>query len=62
MLDLGIRWFRVELLNETPDEARRLIRGYSNLLDGKGNGETLWKELRASSYMGVTRGPLGRDE
>jgi U32 family peptidase len=62
MLDLGIRWFRVELLNQTPDEARRLIRGYSNLLDGKENGESLWKELRASSYMGVTRGPLGRDE
>ncbi|RPH37688.1 MAG: U32 family peptidase, partial [Planctomycetota bacterium] len=62
MLDLGIRWFRVELLNETPADARRLIQGYRNLLDGKGNGETLWRELRASSTMGVTRGPLGRDE
>jgi U32 family peptidase len=62
MMDLGIRWFRVELLNETPDQARRLIQSYSNLLDGKEIGETLWKELRASNYMGVTRGPLGRDE
>ena len=62
MMDLGVRWFRVELLNEPPEAARKLITGYRNLLDGKGNGETLWKELRASNYMGVTRGPLGREE
>jgi putative protease len=62
MLDLGVCWFRVELLNETPEQARRLIQGYRNLLDGKENGESLWKELRASNVMGVTRGPLGRDE
>jgi putative protease len=62
MLDLGVRWFRVELLNETPDGARRLIQGYRNLLDGKVNGDTLWKDLRASNVMGVTRGPLGREE
>jgi hypothetical protein len=62
MLDLGVNWFRVELLNETPAEARRLIEGYRNLLDGKENGESLWRELRASNYMGVTRGPLGREE
>ncbi|MBI3854080.1 MAG: DUF3656 domain-containing protein [Planctomycetes bacterium] len=62
MLDLGVRWFRVELLNEGPEEARRLVEGYRNLLDGNGNGETLWRELRASNVMGVTRGPLGREE
>jgi putative protease len=62
MVELGIRWFRVELLNETPEEARRLIQSYRNLLEDKGNGEILWKELRASNVMGVTRGPLGRDE
>ena len=26
MIDLGVRWFRVELLNETPADARRLIQ------------------------------------
>jgi putative protease len=62
MIDLGVRWFRVELLNETPEGSRRLIQGYRNLLDGNGNGDTLWRELRASNYMGVTRGPLGREE
>jgi len=62
MIDLGVRSFRIELLNERPEEARRLISRYRNLLDGKEIGETLWKELRASSFMGITRGPLGRDE
>jgi putative protease len=62
MIDRGIRSFRIELLNETPVAARRLIAGYRNLLDGKEIGDTLWKELRASNYMGVTRGPLGREE
>jgi putative protease len=62
MIDSGVRTFRVELLQETPPEARRLIQSYRNLLSGNGNGETLWRELRASNYMGVTRGPLGREE
>jgi U32 family peptidase len=62
MIDLGVRNFRIELLNEAPEAARKLISSYRNLLDGNEIGETLWKELRASNYMGVTRGPLGRDE
>jgi putative protease len=62
MMDLGVRNFRIELLNEAPEAARKLISGYRNLLDGKEIGETLWKELRASNYMGITRGPLGREE
>ena len=37
-------------------------RDTRNLLDGKEIGENLWRELRASNVMGVTRGPLGRDE
>ena len=47
---------------ESPADARSLIRSYRNLLEDKGNGDTLWKELRASNVMGVTRGPLGREE
>ena len=62
MIDLGVRHFRIEFLNETPDAARRLISSYRNLLEGKEIGETLWKELRAFTFMGVTRGPLGREE
>jgi putative protease len=62
MIDLGVRRFRVEFLLQSPDEARRLIRGYRDVLEGRSDGQSLWKELRASSFMGVTRGPLGRDD
>jgi len=62
MLDRGVRWFRVELLLEAPPETRRLVQGYRNLLEGRGDGERLWRELRASNVLGVTRGPLGRGE
>ncbi len=62
LLERGVRWFRVELLLEKPDEARRLIAGYRDVIEGRSDGQALWKELRASSYIGVTRGPLGRDE
>ncbi len=62
LLDLGVRWFRVELLLDTVEETRRLIRGYREVLEGRGDGQSLWRELRASSFLGVTRGPLGREE
>ncbi len=62
MIDLGVRWFRVELLQEGPEAAKSLVFRYRELLDGRGDGEQLWKELRASNVLGVTRGPLGRGE
>jgi len=62
LLDRGVRWFRVELLLQTPQETRRLIHGYRDALEGRSDGQSLWKELRASSFLGVTRGPLGREE
>ena len=62
MLDRGARWFRVELLLHAPAEARGLIRGYRDVIEGRADGRSLWKDLRASSFMGVTRGPLGRPD
>jgi putative protease len=62
MVDIGVRWFRVELLNETPGETKKLIGSYRGVLEGGEDGEKLWKELRASNVLGVTRGPLGRGE
>jgi putative protease len=59
MLDLGLRWFRVEFLREGAEEARKLLRAYRDVLGGQGDGERLWKDLRASNLLGVTRGPLG---
>ena len=55
-LAAGLRHFRVELLEETTDEARRVIRSYQSLLSGKTDGATLWQDLKARSQIGVTRG------
>lgn len=59
LLERGVRRFRVELLGEDAPAARRLVRRYRDLLEGRADGRDLWKELRASSVLGVTRGPLG---
>jgi putative protease len=55
-LAAGLRHFRVELLEETADEACRVIRAHQALLSGKTDGATLWKDLKATSQIGVTRG------
>jgi len=60
LLDLGVRWFRVELLAHGPEETRRLVRGYRDVIEGRSDGQSLWRELKASNVVGVTRGPLDR--
>jgi U32 family peptidase len=52
----GLRRYRVELLEESPEETRRAIRAYHALLDGEADGEELWRTLNAQSQLGVTRG------
>jgi U32 family peptidase len=54
----GLAHFRVELLEENAAETRRVIGAYQSLLDGKTNGAELWRELKAQSQLGVTRGTL----
>ena len=62
MIDLGVRWFRVELLGESGEETSTLLRGYREILEGGGDGQSLWRRLNAVSTLGVTRGPLGRED
>jgi putative protease len=62
MMDEGVRWFRVELLGQDAAATRELIRGYREILEGKADGQSLWRHLNAVSLLGVTRGPLGRDD
>jgi putative protease len=58
LLEAGLRNFRVELLEEDAHETTRTITAYRALLDGKRDGELLWRELNAQSQLGVTRGTL----
>lgn len=55
---IGLRHYRVELLEENRDDARDTIRQYQQLLRGERDGHTLWRDLRAKSQLGVTRGTL----
>ena len=52
----GLRAFRVELLEEDKDESLRILRTYQDLLAGKRGSEDIWRELKAQSQLGVTRG------
>lgn len=54
----GLRKFRVELLKETGEEARDVIRTYRDLLEGKSQGEELWQRLQVESRLGVVEGTL----
>jgi putative protease len=58
LLKAGLRSFRIELLDEDREGARRLISLYLGLLTGSRTGEDLWHELKAESRLGVTHGTL----
>jgi putative protease len=59
MLALGVRHFRIEFLNETPDQAAQTIARYRQLLRGEITGPQLWRELKLLNQLGVTRGQIG---
>jgi U32 family peptidase len=50
-LALGARSFRVEFLNESPEEVARTIEQYRKLLSGEISGTELWKELKLLNQL-----------
>ena len=58
MLALGVRNFRVEFLNESPEQVTDTISKYRQLLRGEISGTDLWRELRLMNQLGVTRGQM----
>ena len=58
LMHAGLRHYRVELLEESRDEAARVIASYQALLAGTKRGDNLWRELKAQSQLGVTSGTL----
>ena len=55
----GVSAFRVELLgNETPQTVELIISLYQDLLDGRTDPGEVWKRLKASNRVGVTRGTM----
>ncbi len=59
LIELGVYNFRLEFVNETPAEVSQTIAYYQQLLGGQISGAELWKGLKLSNQLGVTRGSLG---
>jgi putative protease len=60
MMELGVRHFRVEFLNETPEQVTQTISKYWQLLRGEITGTRFWRELKLMNQLGVTRGQMGK--
>jgi len=60
MMELGVRHFRMEFLNETPEQVTRTLGQYRRLLRGEITGTQLWRELKLFNQLGVTRGQIGK--
>jgi U32 family peptidase len=58
-VELGVTSFRLEFLNESPSEVKQTIQSYDRLRQGEISGEALWRKLKLTSQLGVTRGTMG---
>jgi putative protease len=58
LLARGLRHLRIEFLDDDASTVQRVIRLYQDLVDGRRDAKTAWRDLKASSQYGVTRGPL----
>lgn len=59
-VDLGVPSYRIEFLEETPDKVGEVIRLYREAIAGRITGTQVWKTLKATNQLGVTRGQLIR--
>ena len=58
MVSLGVRHFRIEFLNETPEQVSRTLSRYLQLFRGEITGAQLWSQLKLFNQLGVTRGQM----
>ena len=58
LLTRGARHLRVEFLDDDAPTVARTLSLYSDALTGRRDVKHLWRELKATSRYGVTRGPL----
>ncbi len=61
LLGAGVRRYRIELIAQTADETAKAITAYLPAIRGEKDGRQVWKELKAVSKLGVTRGSMDRD-
>ncbi|UOY94429.1 U32 family peptidase [Ectobacillus sp. JY-23] len=61
-LEQGVRHYRVEFLEESGDKVQEVIHLYREALIGKRTGTSVWRSLKATNQLGVTRGQLIKKE
>lgn len=54
----GLTHYRVELLEQDLQESQKILQTYQALLRGTRKGEDIWRDLKAQSQLGVTRGTM----
>jgi putative protease len=57
-LHRGARNLRVEFLDDSPEAVTRILGLYRDALSGRREVKNLWRDLKATSKYGVTRGAL----
>ncbi|MHA7967329.1 U32 family peptidase [Paenibacillus sp. CAU 1782] len=57
-VSLGVSHYRVEFLEESGDKVKEVLKLYRDALDGKITGTSVWRNLKATNQLGVTRGQL----
>ena len=57
-LELGVRSYRVEFLEEPAEKVAEVLALYRDALDGRISGTQVWRSLKATNQLGVTRGQL----
>jgi putative protease len=58
MLELGVRHFRIEFVNEPVETVAKTIAKYQSLLRREITGADVWRELKLLNQLGVTRGQM----
>jgi putative protease len=54
----GVSRYRIEVVRETPDDVRRLVRAYQGAIGQPASAAQIWKELRTQAGYGVVQGSL----
>ncbi|MFS0725929.1 DUF3656 domain-containing U32 family peptidase [Paenibacillus sp. 1P07SE] len=57
-LELGVRSYRIEFLEESAEKVTEVLALYNDALQGRINGSQVWRKLKATNQLGVTRGQL----
>lgn len=61
LLKAGVRQYRIELMSQGMDETRAAIDAYLPAIRGLASGRDVWRQVKAVSKLGVTRGSLDTD-